>query len=202
MKGLPNRRDKWKARVPKTPSLSHGTRLFLVHVLARHMASDGFVSRPRHELAAEAGVSPRQVARYISSAVANGWLVLVAGGYRTMTAEYQATFPEAQRVTHNVTLSEPVKGDMNVHPIGGTIASPYSAGKGDAMRHTTSREPTRPSGVESVRTSRPQADMQSKRVVAVLPLGCLSTRAAARARGRCHSTVRTRVCQPRRKVRS
>lgn len=139
----PGRRDRWKTRVLKTPTLTHGTRLFLVHTLSKHMKADGFVSRPRWKLAAEAGISERQVSRYIANAVTLGWLVTIQSGYRSMTAEYQASFPNPQSGTQNVPHSEPEKGEVNGPPLRGTNTSRIHAGKRDVVRPTTSSTTTR-----------------------------------------------------------
>lgn len=145
----PSRRERWKARVLKTPTLSHGTRLFLVHNLAKHMKADGFISRPRWKLAADAGVSERQVTRYMSNAVAAGWLVTIQVGYRSMTAEYQATFPDTQSGTQDVPHSKPIKRDVNKPSLGVTNTSRIHGRKRDVGRPTTSSTTTRPFEVGS-----------------------------------------------------
>lgn len=149
----PSRRERWKVRVLKTPSLSHGTRLFLVHTLAKYMKADGFVSRPRWKLASEAGISERQVTRYMSNAVETGWLNVIQAGYRTMTAEYEATFPNPNSGTQDVSLSEPGKGDANGPSLEVTNTSPIHAGKRDVGRPTTSSTTTRPLKVVSIEHS-------------------------------------------------
>ena len=126
----PSRRDRWRLAVAKTKSLHPTTRLFLTTTLADHMKANGHVSYPRQRLAAEFGVSPRRVSGHIQSAKENGWLVVVIPGHKGTTAEYQATFPEAQRVTTSDTLSGS-KGDGYKHPKWVTFSSPYAGSKGD-----------------------------------------------------------------------
>src|SRR5690348_5599621 len=135
----PSRRDKWKLAVLKTNTLSHGTRLFLVHTLAKNMAADGFVCRPKEKLAGQAHLSERQVQRYISNAVALGWLVLTNRPSRGVVPEYQATFPNRKRETQNVSLYIVQKGDVNKPPLGGTKASPFSRGKTDTAKRKVVR---------------------------------------------------------------
>lgn len=151
MRSAPSRREKWKGRVVKANALSHGTRMFLVHTLSKHMKADGFVSHPRWKLASDAGISERQVTRYITNAVNTGWLVTLQPGYRSMTAEYQATFPNPQSGTQDVSLSEPEKGDANRPSLGVTNTSRFPAQKGDVGRPTTSSSTTRPCVVASGR---------------------------------------------------
>ena len=146
MRSEPSRREKWKVRVLKTPTLTHGTRLFLVHTLSKHMKADGFVSRPRWKLAADAGISERQVTRYITNAVNLGWLETIQAGYRSMTAEYQAQFPNHQSGTQDVSLSDDEKGDANGPPLRVTNTSLIHAGKRDVGRPTTSSTTTRQVG--------------------------------------------------------
>lgn len=93
----PNLRDRWKAAVQRTRTLRAGTRLFLVATLAEHMDARGIACHPRDRLAEHAGVSERQVTNYIKAAREAGWLIVVTPGYRTMTAKYQATFPDGKR---------------------------------------------------------------------------------------------------------
>ena len=157
----PSRRDKWKTRVLKTPTLSHGTRLFLVHTLAKHMKADGFVCHPRKKLAWEANLSERQVTRYMGKAVDAGWLVVLQPGYRTMTAEYQAVFPTPNSGTQDVSLSEPEKGDANKPSFGVTNTSRFPVEKGDIGRPTTSSSTTRPLRVVRDRTNAQSATAPS-----------------------------------------
>lgn len=107
----PNRRDRWKARVQRDRKLYAEARLFLVATLAGHMRADGKVSWPRKKLAAEHGVSERMVSKYISAAKDAGWLIVVQPGFRTMTAVYEATFPNEKGGTDEFTLFEPERGN-------------------------------------------------------------------------------------------
>ena len=126
----PNRRDKWRLAVAKAKGLHPTTRLFLTTTLADHMKANGHVSHPRHRLAAEFGVSPRRVSAHIQKAKETGWLTVVLAGHRGMTAEYQATFPNRERVTGSDTLSAR-KGDAYKHPKWVTETSPFPGVKGD-----------------------------------------------------------------------
>lgn len=101
----PSRKTRWKNRIQKDRHLSPSVRLFLVATLSEKMSVDGFVSYPRHLLAEAAGVTERQVSRYISSAIDAGWLVTIRHGVRTKTAEYQAVFPDQIAGHQDVTLS-------------------------------------------------------------------------------------------------
>ena len=131
----PCRRDRWKAAVTKTPSLHAATRLFLTNTLVAHMKADGKVCYPRKRLAAEAGITERAVSRHVQRAREVGWLVVVSPGYRTSTAEYQASFPDVGKGDGHVTLSNDQKGDGTKHPLWVTEASPFpeaaERGKGD-----------------------------------------------------------------------
>lgn len=89
-----SRRERWKKAVQRDRSLSPSARLFLVATLASKMSADGFVSHPRARLAALAGVTERQVGRYLKGAVEAHWLAPIARGVRGHTAEYQAQFPD------------------------------------------------------------------------------------------------------------
>jgi hypothetical protein len=119
------RRDRWTWAVARAKSLHPTTRLFLSTCLARHMNGKGQVCWPRHKLAKEFGITERRVSAHIQKAKEAGWLIIVIGGVRGHTAEYEATFPEANRVTTPDTLSEPEKGDGYRHPKRVTSASPY-----------------------------------------------------------------------------
>lgn len=152
-RNAPSTREKWKTRVLRTSTLSHGTRLFLVHTLSKHMKVDGWVSYPRKKLAWEANLSERQVTRYISKAVEAGWLKVSKPGFRTSTAEYFAAFPEAKSGTQDVPLSEPEKRDANGPAFGVTNTSRFLAEKGDIGRPTTSSSTTRPLRVVRDRTN-------------------------------------------------
>lgn len=129
-----NRRDRWTARVIKS-SLPSGTRLFLATVLASKMRANGKVSFPRAKMAAALGVDERTISRHVQKAREAGWLVVVHGGYRGRVAEYEATFPNEERVTTGVTLSEARngqrKGDSFYHPLWVTDLSPFPPRKGD-----------------------------------------------------------------------
>ena len=126
----PNRRDKWRLAVAKAKGLHPTTRLFLTTTLADHMKANGHVSHPRHRLAAEFGVSPRRISAHIQKAKETGWLTVVLAGHRGMTAEYQATFPNRERVTGSDTLSRE-KGNAYKHPKWVTETSPIPGVKGD-----------------------------------------------------------------------
>lgn len=120
-----SRRDRWSWAVARTTSLHPTTRLFLSSCLARHMNSKGQVCWPRNRLAAEFGITERRVSAHIQKAKEAGWLVIIMGGVRGHTAEYEATFPDANRVTTPDTLCEPEKGDGYKHPKWVTFSSPY-----------------------------------------------------------------------------
>lgn len=125
-----NHRDRWAARVVKAKQLPSSTRLFLVSVLTTSMKANGHVSVPRAQLAARLGVDERTVTRHITKARETGWLVVVQHGYRGRTAEYQATFPNAESGTLDVPLSEPEKGDTFYPPFWGTNVSPIKRESG------------------------------------------------------------------------
>lgn len=131
MRGALSRREKWKDRVLKTTTLSHGTRLFLLHTLAKHMAADGFVCRSKDKLATQANLSERQVQRYISNAIGAGWLALTNTPGRGIVPEYQAMFPNRKRETQDVSLYNDQKGDANRLPLRVTNTSPFSADESD-----------------------------------------------------------------------
>lgn len=103
----PNRRDRWKVRVQRDRKLYAEARLFLVATLAGHMRADGKVSWPRKRLASEHGVSERMVSKYIHAAKEAGWLIVVQPGFRTVTAVYEATFPNEKAGTDEGALFEP-----------------------------------------------------------------------------------------------
>ena len=108
-----------------------GTRLILTETLCLHMKADGKVCHPRKRLAAEAKISERAVSRHIQRARDIGWLMVVSPGYRTSTAEYQASFPDAGKGDGSVTLSTDQKGDGTKHPLWVTAVSPFPRVKGD-----------------------------------------------------------------------
>ena len=116
----PNRRDRWKAQLATSPSVPPACRLFCVNVLAKHMNASGIVSVPRYRLAHQANVSERRVTQFITQAKEGGWLVVVQAGYRTMTAVYQATFPDSESGNRAFPLSTGKSGKD---------ASPLSAGR-------------------------------------------------------------------------
>lgn len=101
-----SRRERWKKAVQRDRGLTPSARLFLVATLASKMSADGFVSHPRARLAALAGVTERQVGRYLRSAVAAQWLTPITRGVRGHTAEYQAQFPDEIAGHLDVPLSE------------------------------------------------------------------------------------------------
>lgn len=144
----PNRRDKWKVRVQRDRNLSGQARLFLVATLAPKMKSDGKVSQPRKKLAAAAGVSERMVTKYITQAKEAGWLVVVQPGYRSMTAVYQASFPDPKEGTNEFPLyqgqNEPERGNYKDPHCAGTDEFPHSPEeRGNYRVPTTSSSTTR-----------------------------------------------------------
>jgi hypothetical protein len=144
--GRPNRREKWKPKVQRTGTLPPAARLFLVGVLAPQMDANGFVSVPRRILAARAGVSERRVTRFITQAKEAGWLVVVQPGYRSMTAVYQATFPDVNSGNKVFPLSEPETGRESGNTrdphCAGTECSPITPGKREQSVPTTSSSTT------------------------------------------------------------
>lgn len=143
-RNAPSRRDKWKTRVGKTQSVPPAARLFLLTVLAPKMNAEGHVSVPRKKLAAAAGVSERRVTRFITQAKEAGWLVVVQAGYRTMTAEYQASFPNPESGNNVFSHSEPERGNKTSPHCAGTECSPIHGGKREQSVPTTSSSTTRP----------------------------------------------------------
>lgn len=126
-----NRRERWVSRVIKDRAMPSGTRLFLSGVLAKHMRASGHVSCPRPTLARDLGTDERTVTRHITRAKDAGWLVVVKPGYRGSTAEYQATFPDAESGTTGVPLSGAQKAGQVLPPNHGTELSPFLDGKRD-----------------------------------------------------------------------
>lgn len=143
----PNRRDKWTSRVSRTQSVPPAARLFLVTVLAKKMDAEGHVSEPRKKLAAAAGVSERRVTRFITQAKEAGWLVVVQAGYRSMTAEYQASFPTPNSgnsvFSHSEPISEAESGNKMDPHCAGTECSPITPRKREQSVPTTSSSTTR-----------------------------------------------------------
>lgn len=84
----------------------HGCRLCLIY-LADFMTTDRKVSRPRHIIARDLGVSERVVDKYVNQAHEAGLLATISAGHRGMTAVYQGTFPDQKR-EHGV---RPFKGE-------------------------------------------------------------------------------------------
>lgn len=119
-----NRRDRWAGRVVKAGNLHSSTRLFLATVLVRHMKPNGYVCVPRATLARKFGATPRAVSRHIQRAKEGGWLVVLAAGYHTHAAEYEARFPEEMKGDDRVTLQTGAKGDASQHPSGGQTRHP------------------------------------------------------------------------------
>lgn len=124
-----NRRDRWKQGVQRDRLLPAPARLFLVATLAPRMSAQGIVSVPRQKLAASAGVSQRQVTKYITVAKSRGWLTVIQPGYRTMTAVYQGVFPDAKAGTHEFPLSRPESGNSPGPLSAGTHRFPLSPEK-------------------------------------------------------------------------
>ena len=119
-----NRRDRWAGRVIKANNLHSSTRLFLATVLVQHMKPNGYVCVPRSTLARKFGATPRAISRHIQRAKEGGWLVVLAAGYHTHTAEYEARFPEEMKGDATVTLQAGAKGDATKHPSGGQTRHP------------------------------------------------------------------------------
>lgn len=144
----PNRRDKWKVRVQRDRKLAAETRLFLVAVLAPKMKANGIVSQPRKHLATASGVSERMVTKYIKQAKDAGWLAVIQPGYRSMTAVYQAQFPDWNEGTTEFPLSngqtEPKRGNYKDPHCAGTHEFPLSPEeRGNYRVPTTSSTTTR-----------------------------------------------------------
>lgn len=121
-----NRRERWKSGVQRDRACPAPVRLFLVATLAPRMTAQGIVSVPRKRLAELAGVSERQVTKYVTTAKKRGWLLVVSPGYRTMTAVYQASFPDAKGGTHVFPLSEAESGNSPGPLSAGTHRFPLS----------------------------------------------------------------------------
>lgn len=135
----------WTEAIERSGVLSPATKLTML-ALARKMKRDGFVTRPRAELAAAVGRSERTVARHLQQAFEAGLLRQTGAGYEGHTATYQGTIPTPgegqqrrphhrsegdnfgtlsahQRVTVPSTLSTPSEGDNSVTPSSKTSAS-------------------------------------------------------------------------------
>lgn len=133
-----NRRDRWKQGVQRDRTVPAPVRLFLIGTLAPRMTAQGIISCPRRRLAETAGVTERQVARYTSLARERGWLTVVSPGYRTMTAVYQAVFPDAKGGHEDVTHSEPERVTRSDTLCGGHEDVTHSAG--ERVTHSTSHQ--------------------------------------------------------------
>lgn len=139
-----SRRDRWKGSVQKDRNLSAEARLFLVACLAPKMNAQGFVSVPRKRLANHAGVSERQVTNYVKAAKDAGWLLVVQAGYRTMTAVYQASFPNTKAGSLEFPLSETESGKRKDPHCAGSLDFPLSAEEsGKSWFPSTSSSTTR-----------------------------------------------------------
>lgn len=138
-----NRRDRWVARVTTTRLLPTACKLFCVGTLSRDMKANGMVSVPRQRLADAAGVSERRVTTFVQQAKTAGFLVVVSPGYRTSTAVYQATFPDAESGNSTVPSIEPERGKSTDPLSTGTPLFPLSTGEsGNPVVPTTSKRTT------------------------------------------------------------
>lgn len=127
----PSRRTRWLPAVARAKGLHPLTRMFMTSVVGPHMKADGKISYPRERLAEESGMSPRAVSRHFQRAREAGWIVVVSRGQKGLTAEYQASFPDAAQGDTSVTLTAPVQGDTCKHPEWVTEVSPCSPVQGD-----------------------------------------------------------------------
>ena len=113
MKARRNAED-WRRMVFGSQGLApHGCRLCLIY-LADFMTTDRKVSRPRHLIARDLGVSERVVDKYVSQAHEAGMLATITAGHRGMTAVYQGTVPDRKR-------------EQGVRAIGGKSANATNA---------------------------------------------------------------------------
>lgn len=140
-KGQQCRREQWRADVLKAKRLPSSTRMFLVSVLAPHMKTDGFVSVPRAQLADEMAVDERTVTRHVTRARDAGWLMSLRVGHKGMTAEYMASWPNAQSGTTVVPLWRAQRG-TETNPLTRDISVPLwlpkATSKGDTWCPATS----------------------------------------------------------------
>jgi len=89
--------DDWRRAVfAANKLLPPASRLCLVY-MADFMDSRRFVSRPRHLIAKDLGVSERSVDKFIGQAHTAGFLDTVTPGRKGVTAVYHGTFPGPQR---------------------------------------------------------------------------------------------------------
>lgn len=115
--------------------LPPAARLCLVY-LADHMREKKngiprWVSRPRHLIAKDLGVSSRAVDKFISQAHTAGFLTTVTAGRKGTTAEYQGLFPNSPKREQSVRAkSAPqrernvrAKSDQNVRAMSGVSAN-------------------------------------------------------------------------------
>lgn len=91
-----------------------GCRLFLVY-LSDHMDMRRIVSRPRHLVANDLGVSERAVTKYVAEAHSAGFLSTVVRGQKGITAVYQGMFPNSQGEPR-VPAEKSVQGERNEPP--------------------------------------------------------------------------------------
>lgn len=85
-------RDRWISEVFRNEHVGDATRVLLL-LLASKMTDTGRVSVPRSELARGLGRHEQRVAERIKEARAAGLLDQVGGGYRGVTAMYEALLP-------------------------------------------------------------------------------------------------------------
>jgi hypothetical protein len=123
-------RDRWRRIVYADRDISHGCRVLMLY-LGDQMTSTGRVSVPRERIAADLGLTERQIARWFADAVRADLLSKVGGGYNGVTSIYEALLkpersvhPSAAEAGHtmspfDVTLQQgetAAKGERFVHP--------------------------------------------------------------------------------------
>ena len=84
--------EDWRRMLFRSSSIAPRVRLGLLD-MADFMNEDRVVSRPRHLIASDMGITERSVDRIISAAHEAGLLSTVRRGQKGVTAVYQGTFP-------------------------------------------------------------------------------------------------------------
>ncbi len=120
-----SRRDRWRAEVFRSKTITDTTRVLLL-ALADHMRADGRVSVPRNQLVAMLERDPKRITERIGEAVKAGLLDRVASGAPGRTAEYVALIPTGK----GAPVRTPRKGaDSRAH-WGADGRTPMGANKG------------------------------------------------------------------------
>lgn len=131
------RREVYRARVVVTSAgvkvrVTSTVRLGLIY-LSDHMKGDRTVSRPRHLMAADLGVSERSVDNIISAAHVAELLDTVVKGHKGVTAVYQGVFPTTFSANPGVRAKNRVQREETPRPESAPnlrAESPFSANPG------------------------------------------------------------------------